>query len=102
MLAATSILEYLICDILESMMEVVVKIKMTFGKHTLVEDREKRTVNYRPWGKHNQPHIRDGDSSKSSTPKIKESMNRPLIQDLHLTLGPGSTWDKVLTIHPQF
>ena len=40
-------LGYLICDIPDNTVEVVVKIKMTFGKHSLVEDQERRTVKYR-------------------------------------------------------
>ena len=43
-------LGYLICDIPDNTMQMVVKIKMTFGKHTLVEDQEQRMVKYRPWG----------------------------------------------------
>ena len=49
---------YLICDIPDNTIEVVVKIKTMFGKHTLVKDRERRMVKYRLWQKCNQPHIR--------------------------------------------
>ena len=42
---------YLICNVSDNAMEVVVKIKMTYGKHTLVEEWEGRMVKYRPWGK---------------------------------------------------
>ena len=46
---------YIICDIPDNTMEVVVKIKTMFGKHTLIEDRERRTVKYRQWEKDSQP-----------------------------------------------
>ena len=39
-------------------MEVVVQIKTSYGKHTLVEEEERRMVKYSPWGKCSQPHIR--------------------------------------------
>ena len=48
---------YLICNIPNNTMEVVVKVKTTYGKHTLVENRERRMVKYRPWGKCSQPNI---------------------------------------------
>ena len=54
----TRYLIYLICDKPDNMMEVVVKIKTMFEKHTLVEDRERRTVKYRPQEKCNQPCFR--------------------------------------------
>ena len=34
------------------------KIKTTFGKHTLVEDIERTKVEYRPWRRHSQPKIK--------------------------------------------
>ena len=49
---------HLICDIQDNTVEIMVEIKTTFGKHTLVEDRERRTVKYRPWGRCNQPKSR--------------------------------------------
>ena len=42
---------YLICDIPDNTVQIVVKIKTTFGKHMLVEDRDRRMVKYRPWGR---------------------------------------------------
>ena len=57
---------HLICNIPDNMMEVVVKIKTM----SLVEDQEKRSVKYRPWGKYNQSCIRMEmvKSQKSSAP----------------------------------
>ena len=48
---------YLICNIPDNTVEIVVKIKTTFGKHTLVEGRERRTVKDRPWTRCNQPKV---------------------------------------------
>ena len=41
---------YLICDIPDNTVEVVVKIKTNFSKHTLVEDQERRTIMTAPMG----------------------------------------------------
>ena len=69
---------YLICDIPDNTLKVVVKIKTTFGKHTLVEVQEWRTVKYRPWGRWNQPKIKM-DTKKRVTPvKIRtKKVDRP-------------------------
>ena len=93
---------YLICDIPGNMMEVVVKMKMTFGKHTLVKDRERRTVMYRPWGKHRQTCVRMETAVGVTLLNLGMLGKRSLIQDLHLTLGTGSTWNMILAIHLQF
>ena len=93
---------YLIYDILDNRMEVAVKIKMAFGKHTFVEDRERRTVKYRPWGKQSKPLIKMETAMRVASLKFRKVRKEPLIQDLHPTLGPGSTWDMVLAIHLQF
>ena len=63
---------YLICNIPDNTMEVVGKIKMTFGKHTMVEDWERRTVKYRPWGKCHQPNIRTGIAKKVALLRLRK------------------------------
>ena len=37
------------CDLPVDMVELVLKVKMKHGKHTLREDWKRRTVKYRPW-----------------------------------------------------
>ena len=37
------------CNLPIDMIELVLKVKTKHGKHTLKEDREKRTEKYRPW-----------------------------------------------------
>ena len=63
---------YLICDIPDNTLEIVVKIKTTFGKYMLVEDRERRTVKYRPWGRHNQPKIKMEMAKRVAPLKIRK------------------------------
>ena len=66
---------YLICDILDNTVEIAFKIKTTFGKHTLVEDRERRMVKYMTWGRQDQPKIKM-DTKKRVAPlrvrKVKQ------------------------------
>ena len=42
---------FLVCDIPRDVIQVVLKIKMKWGKHTLTKDQERRMEKYRPWGK---------------------------------------------------
>ena len=63
---------YLICNISDNTVEVVVKIKTTFGKHTLMEDQERRTVKYRPFGRHNQPKIKMETRKKVTQMKVRK------------------------------
>ena len=62
---------YLICNIQDNMVEVVVKIKTIFRKHTLVEDQERRTVKYRPCGRYNQPNINVETRKKVTPMKVR-------------------------------
>ena len=62
---------YLMCDIPDNMVEVVDKIKMTFRKHTLVEDQERRTVKYRLLGRCNQPKIKIETRKKVTQMKVR-------------------------------
>ena len=45
---------FLTSDIPRDTIQVVLKIRTKWGKHTLTEDCEKRTEKYRPWEKHAQ------------------------------------------------
>ena len=80
---------YLICDILENTMEVVVKMKTTFGKHTLVEDQKRRRVKYRPWGRHNQPKIKMDTKKRVTLVKVRK-MRRDSME--LVTSSDSSTW----------
>ena len=63
---------YLICDIPNNTIEEVVKIKIPFGKHTLVEDWERRTVKYRSWGKYHLPKIRMVTAKKVAPLRLRK------------------------------
>ena len=45
---------FLMSDIPRDTIQVVLKIRTKWGKHTLTEDCKKRTEKYRPWEKHTQ------------------------------------------------
>ena len=62
---------YLIRDIPENTVEIVVKIKTTFSKHTLMEDQERSTVKYRPWRRQNQPKIRMDTKKRVAPLKVR-------------------------------
>ena len=47
-------LGFLKSDITRDAIQVVLKIKTKWGKHTLTEDLERRTGKYRSWEKHTQ------------------------------------------------
>ena len=63
---------YLICNIPDNNIEVLVKIKTNFGKHTLVEGRGRRMVKYIPWGKCNQPKIKMEMAKKVAPLKLRK------------------------------
>ena len=39
----------LVCELTGNVIEVVLKVKMRWGKHTLIEDRYNRTEKFHPW-----------------------------------------------------
>ena len=41
---------FFMSDIPRDAIQVILKIKTKWGKHTLTEDQERRTEKYRPWG----------------------------------------------------
>ena len=60
------------CNLSVAMVELVLKVKTKCGKHTLKEDREKRTEKYRPWERQtededNSPRCRLESISPSMT-----------------------------------
>ena len=80
---------YLVCDIPDNTVEIVVKIKTTFGKHTLVEDRERRTVKYRPWGRCNQPKIKMEMAKRVAPLKLRKVKKEGMQSGSSLETG---TW----------
>ena len=42
---------FLVCELIGGAVEVVLKAKMRWGKHTLVKDRYNRTEKFHPMGK---------------------------------------------------
>ena len=97
---------YFIWDIPDKMMEVVVKIKTMFWKHILVEDRERRTVNYRPWEKCNQPNIRMETAQKRVAPlrfrKVKEATDSGSSIDsgTWINMGEGFGYSPTILANP--
>ena len=57
---------FITCDLPEDAMLLVVKIKTKPGNHTLVEDTEKWTENFRPWKK----PTKDGETSPRKLPGV--------------------------------
>ena len=41
--------ELLVCQLPEDIIEVELKVKTKWGKHTLIKDQHSRTVRYCPW-----------------------------------------------------
>ena len=39
----------LVCELTRDAVEVVLKVKMRWGKHTLIEDQYSRTEKFHPW-----------------------------------------------------
>ena len=76
---------YLICDILENTVEIVVKIKIMFGKHTLVDDQDRKIIKYRPCRRQNQPKIRMEMKKRVVPLKIRRMKKEGTVL--------GTTWD---------
>ena len=57
---------FLLCDLPEDTVLLVLKVKTKTGNHTLVEDIEKQTEKFRPWKK----PTKDGESSPRRLPGI--------------------------------
>ena len=93
---------YLICDILNNTMEVVVKIKMTFGKHSLVEDRERRTVKYRLWEKCTQPLIGMETAARRVPLRFRRVRKEATDSGSSSDSGTWINMGHALAIHPQF
>ena len=75
-------LGYLICDIPDNMVEVVVKIKTTFRKHTLVEDQERRIVKYQPWGRNDLPKTKMETEKKVMLLKVRKMRREGTVSHL--------------------
>ena len=82
-------------------MEAVVKINTTFGKHMLVEDQERRTVKYRPWGRCNQPKIKMEMKKRVALMKIRRTRKEAIESDTSSDSGSLVPREKVLGIHPR-
>ena len=76
---------YSVCDIPRDTIEVKIKIKTRWGKHTLTDDKERRIQKFRPWGKH--------------IPKMKISTIRKVVsQNPKETNDSGSSSDSEMWI----
>ena len=80
---------YLICDIPNNTVKVVVKIKTMFGNHILVKDQEWRMVKYRTWGKWNQSKVKI-DTKKRVPPLKIIKVRREAMESI--TSSSSGTW----------
>ena len=69
------------CDLPEDTVLLVVKVKTKTGNHTLVEDMEKWTENFRPWKK----PTKDGKTSPGKLPGVLS----PRKNDISVTSDSG-------------
>ena len=60
--------EFFTCDLPVDVVELVLKVKIRHGKHTLKEDWEKKMEKYRPWGRQTaSPRCKLDSASPSMT-----------------------------------
>ena len=81
---------YLVCDIPRDAIEVKIKIKTRWGKHTLTQVKKRGAEKYHQWGKH--PHkfeISTARKRVSQLPKKIHDSGSSTDSDIWIQVGKG-------------
>ena len=99
----------MVCELAKDIVEVVLKVKMRWGKHTLIEDQYIRTEKYHPWDRADRRvrintrrtrmprHVQDPNSNDTEGDSVESTDS-----GTYLRTGKGFDYPPVIFIDPEY